>query len=311
MKRKLISLLLIMGFVFADLNASGINLKAKKTKETKVDPIYIQKVEAAAEGKNGEEKNLEGLLFLFEITKLRKNDKHFYLQELRDFKIDGISYAQITKEKTDLVIEPHTEILESYKFIEKNPSAKNIVKNPQKGIIMQTVIYGAELPKSGNVTVTAQVGWADLNEEETEMINGKIEDFVFEFDLSALADEISPSEISEKEKNELLRLISNFKQDKDFSKKNLKNYSYIIEFASESDIVQITIDSSCFPEEIASSEYSALFLLAYVCGNLEKQLLSGDYNNAQKEGIEFEVLKYKQLKELDKDINISFLEDLM
>jgi len=113
MKRKLISLLLIMGFVFADLNASGINLKAKKTKETKVDPIYIQKVEATAEGKNGEEKNLEGLLFLFEITKLRKNDKHFYLQELRDFKIDGISYAQITKEKTDLVIEPHTEILES------------------------------------------------------------------------------------------------------------------------------------------------------------------------------------------------------
>ena len=311
MKRRLISLFLIMGFVFVDLSANGINLKAKKTKETKVEPIYIQKIEASAKGDNGEEKKLEGLMFLFEITKLRKNDKHFYLQELRDFKIDGISYAQITKEKTGLVIEPHTEILESYKLIERNPSAKNIVKNPKKGIIMQTVIYGAELPKSGNVTVTAQVGWADLNEEKNGMVNGKIEDFVFEFDLSALVDEIRPSEISEKEKDELLELINHFKQDKDFSKNNLKKYSYIIEFASENELVEISIDSSCFPDEVASSEYSAVFLLAYVCGNLEKQLVSGNYNNASKEGVEFEILKYKQLKEMNKNVNIAFFEDLM
>ncbi len=311
MKKKLISLFFMIGFVFADLTANELNLKAKKTKETKVEPVYIQKIEAIAEGKNGEEKKLEGLLFLFEITKLRKNDRQLYLQELRDFQISGVSYAEITKEKISLAIEPHTEIIESCKFIEKYPDAKDVVKNPKNGIIMQTVIYGAELPESGNVSVTTQIGWADFDKEKKDMVNGKTEDFVFEFDLSALKDEISTSEISEKEKAKLLKLINDFRQDKDFSIDNLRNYSYIIDFAEKNELVKISVDSSSFPTDSVSREYSAIFLLAYVSGNLEKQLISGNYINSPKEGIEFEVLKYKQLKEMNKDINIDFFNDLM
>ena len=186
MKRKIFILFFMLSVFLLNLNANGINLKAKKTKTTKVEPVYIQKIEASVEGENGETKNFEGILFFFEITKLKKNDKVICFQELRDFKIDGKSYAEITKDETGLTLEPQSEFLESYKLIERMPSTKKIVKNEKEGIIMQTYIYGAKLPKKGKVSVTAQIGWADLNEKKTEMINEEIEDFDFEFELGRL-----------------------------------------------------------------------------------------------------------------------------
>ena len=147
--KKAFALIVVVSLFVANMNAAGINLKAKKTKNTKVEPVYIQKIEATAEGQNGEKQDLEGILFFFEITKIKKNNKVLYFQELRDFEIDGVSYAQITKDSIGLEIEPHSEFLESYKLIERNPEAKKIVKNEKNGTIMQTVIYGAKLPKSG------------------------------------------------------------------------------------------------------------------------------------------------------------------
>ena len=297
--------LFIAALFMASINAEGINLKAKKSKNTKVEPVCIQTVNV----KHEIYQDLEGILFLFEITKLKNNDKVLCFQELRDFNIDGVSYAQITKEKLGISIEPHTEILESSKFIKENPGAKKIVKNEKNGILMQTVIYGTKLPESGKITVTAQIGWGDVNEEKTESLNSETEDFVFEFELSSLIDK--NTQITKKQKQELLKLINDFKKDKNFSKEHLRTYSPIIEFASENKTVKIEINPNNFSGLISSPEYAPLFLLAFISGNLEKQLVSGNYTNAEKEGKEFQLLKYKQLKEIDKNINIEFFEEMM
>ncbi|MBP5576004.1 MAG: hypothetical protein J6X67_04490 [Treponema sp.] len=304
MKAKVFVLFLMMFFEAFNLNAEGINLKAKKTKETKVEPIYIQKmkIDPAVDGKDGEKINLEGMVFLFEITKLKKNDKVLCMQELRDFTIDGISYAQATKEKLGLSVEPKTVIVDSYKLVEEDPDLKDIVKNEKSGIVMQTIIFGSEMPQKGKVSVTVQVGWGDVDKEKNSSSNEKIEDFNFEFNLSELA---------ESEKQEVLKLINEFKKDKDFSPEHLKNYSQIIEFATKNKDVQITISTDYLPKLNSPDDYSYVFILAYICGNLEKQLVSGNYTNSAKEGIEFELLKYKQLKEIHKDISISFFEDMM
>ena len=310
MKVKSLVLYFLMSILLFDASAAGIKLKSKKSKETKVEPVSIEKISGIAEGENGESKDVEGLAFFFEITKLKKNDKKLYIQELRDFKIDGKSYAATTKEKIGFNIEPQTVLVDSSKLVDKNPAAKKFVKNEKSGIIMQTAIFGAELPENGKVTVTAQIGWAGLNEGQSDGVDGTIEDFVFEFDLSSLKKADGTSGISKKEKKELLKKINDFKNDKDFSVENLRNYSCIIDFASNNETVKISIDPSSLPEEILSSEYSPIFVLAYVCGNLEKQLVSGKYENSSKEGIEFERLKYKQLKEANSGIDIPFLEDL-
>ena len=224
------------------------------------------------------------------------------MQELRDFTIDGISYAQATKEKLGLSVEPKTVIVDSYKLVEEDPDLKDIVKNEKSGIVMQTIIFGSELPQKGKVSVTVQVGWGDVDKEKNSSSNEKIEDFNFEFNLSELA---------ESEKQEVLKLINEFKKDKDFSPEHLKNYSQIIEFATKNKDVQITISTDYLPKLNSPDDYSYVFILAYICGNLEKQLVSGNYTNSAKEGIEFELLKYKQLKEIHKDISISFFEDMM
>ena len=130
-------------------------------------------------------------------------------------------------------------------------------------------------------------------------------------EVSALLDEIWPSEITKAEKTELLKLIKKFKKEKDFSKESLLKYSDIIEYAVLSDIIKISINSECWPEEVSDTEYGSMFMLAYICGNLEKQLNSGEYTNAQEEGIKFELEKYKQLKKIDKNISISFFEDML
>ena len=130
-------------------------------------------------------------------------------------------------------------------------------------------------------------------------------------EVSDLLDIIWPSEITKAEKTELLSLIKKFKKEKDFSKESLLKYSDIIEYAVLSDIIKISINSECWPEEVSDTEYGSMFMLAYICGNLEKQLNSGEYTNAQEDGIKLELEKYKQLKKIDKNISISFFEDML
>ena len=130
-------------------------------------------------------------------------------------------------------------------------------------------------------------------------------------EISELVDKIWPPEITAKEKNKLLKLINKFKNEKDFSQESLQKYSDIITYASESEIITIQIDSECFPIEIADNEYGSIFLLAYICGNMEKQLLTENYENSKEDGIQFELMKYEQIKKTDKEIKINFFENLL
>ena len=129
--------------------------------------------------------------------------------------------------------------------------------------------------------------------------------------ITELIDQVWPSEITKKEKDKLLKLISSFKKEKDFSEKIYEKYNLIIEYASESDLIKITVESEGFPQEVSESKYGPIFLLAYICGNLEKQLQSEVYENAREEGIAFELYKYEQLKKIDKTVVFDSFENMM
>lgn len=129
-------------------------------------------------------------------------------------------------------------------------------------------------------------------------------------EISAVVDAVWPAEITKKEKDSLLKLIGNFEKEKDFSQASLKKYSDIITFASESEVVHITIDEDSWPEEVQKSKYGSMFLLAFIAGNMKNQLTTDVYESSSEAGIQFELLKYKQLKKTDKTLSLSFFEKM-
>ena len=129
--------------------------------------------------------------------------------------------------------------------------------------------------------------------------------------ITELIDQIWPSEITKKEKDKLLKSISSFKKEKDFSEKTLAKYQHIIEYAVESDLIRIKVEYEDLPQEISKGKYGTFFLLAYICGNLEKQLQTGVYENAREEGIAFELYKYEQLKKFDKTVVFDSFEKML
>lgn len=144
--------------------------------------------------------------------------------------------------------------------------------------------------------------WVDFIESNKKMQN---------LEISSLVDAIWPPEITKNEKEELLKLINKFKDEKVFTEQSLQKYSDIITYATESEIIKIGINSKCWPSEIAESEYGSMFLLAYICGNMEKQLITGEYINSQEDGIQFELMKYEQLKKINKNVSYSYFEDMI
>ena len=129
------------------------------------------------------------------------------------------------------------------------------------------------------------------------------------FGITELVDEIWPSEITKKEKDQMLKLISSFKKEKDFSEKTFKKYSDILNYAVESDLLSVNVDYDALPKEISDSKYGSIFLLAFIAGNIEQQLKSGIYKDAKEEGIAFQLSKYEQLKTIDKNIVFKSFED--
>lgn len=127
--------------------------------------------------------------------------------------------------------------------------------------------------------------------------------------IEELVDYVWPPYITDDEKNELLSLIEKFKNETDFSEKKLNKYSFITDYAVKTDFISISISEKYWPSEVASSKYSAMFLLAYISGNLEYQLTHGTSEGAAEAGFEFEVLKYKQLKEKNKKIKFKCFEN--
>ena len=104
-------------------------------------------------------------------------------------------------------------------------------------------------------------------------------------------------ELSEEDRSRLLALIDEFRNDKDCAKEFIPTkYSEILNFALESPVV------------IADCNYSEILLLAFIAGNVEHQLKTNTSENASEKGLEFQLLKYKQLKKQDKKLKIKVLE---
>ena len=98
MKAKVFVLFLMMFFEAFNLNAAGINLKAKKTKETKVEAIYIEKISVTAPDGNGEEHELEAFIgeTLAIIEAVRDGFGEIYANLLEWHYIDGQKWTQIS-----------------------------------------------------------------------------------------------------------------------------------------------------------------------------------------------------------------------
>lgn len=129
-------------------------------------------------------------------------------------------------------------------------------------------------------------------------------------EISEMIDAIWPPYVSDEEKNEIMALIEKFRKETDFSAKSLKKYSRIIDFAAASDVVQVSISAKWWPEEVSNSRYGDLFLLSFICGSLESQLKNGNDENAALDGMNFELMKYQQLKKKDKKVNFEFFENM-
>ncbi|HBG66765.1 MAG TPA: hypothetical protein DDW78_09875 [Treponema sp.] len=165
----------LCAMLFMALCVHAVDIKPQKGTLSKVSPVLVEKFEGTMTLQDGSEKDIEGIAFYFEISKINKKSKYFTLSELRDFFIDGKSYAQMTKESLGTDIEPDTEITDSSRLLAEEPELKKRIKDKKNGIVMKTLIYGAALPESGTVRVAVHVGW-----------DSELEEFDFEFDIGDL-----------------------------------------------------------------------------------------------------------------------------
>ena len=173
MKKKLYALFLLL--VLAVAHASALGVSTKKGKLSIIRLLSASKLEGAIEDEEGFDVDVEGVVFYFEVSKLRDDAKYFTLAELRDFLIDGKSYADLTYDELGVAIEPDTLVIESFKVYGSEPELQNRIRDKDNGIIMKTTIYGATLPQKGRLSLKTSVGW-----------DNKVEDFSFSFKLEDL-----------------------------------------------------------------------------------------------------------------------------
>ncbi len=173
MKKQLYALCLLLVVIAARITA--LDVSTRKGKLSTVRLLQASKFEGAIEGEDGSDVDIEGIVFYFEVSKLREEAKYFTLAELRDFLIDGKSYAELTNASLGVAIEPDTLVIESYKVYEDEPELRGRIRDKDNGIIMKTVIFGTALPRKGKVSVKPSVGW-----------DNNVEAFAFSFKLDDL-----------------------------------------------------------------------------------------------------------------------------
>ena len=169
---KKIVLLIILAFLVINLYGwENIKLNGKMSE---VNLVYVGKKNyIISENK----KNIyqDGLIFYFVIYKNNKIFGDPTLKELRDFKINKVSYRSETKKLLNIEIEPNTTAFSIENLIKSNPEEINyIIYDKEKDpFILQTTICGYKLPEKGKCEVTLYFGF-----------NKEIEPFTFTFNLS-------------------------------------------------------------------------------------------------------------------------------
>jgi hypothetical protein len=110
------------------------------------------------------------------------------------------------------------------------------------------------------------------------------------------------------EAERILNLIAAFREDTDNSLENIKKYGGIVDYAIQGQNTMITISPEQLPSESASESFGPLFLLAFIAGNLEYQLKTGVMENNPGAGMEFERVKYEQLRKANPKLHIAFFD---
>jgi hypothetical protein len=108
----------------------------------------------------------DGLLFYFIIRPIKEQWTNPTIEELRDFRIDGKSYLEMTREQGIADIEPNTVI-----YDEESIAIDEFFTEPIEGLghffIEKVTICGTELPKEGVVYVKLVFGF-DMETEDFE-----------------------------------------------------------------------------------------------------------------------------------------------
>lgn len=114
--------------------------------------------------------DIEGIVYVFLCSSNSEKDKIPSLTPLEDFKIDGYSYKELTKEKVGTIIESPSATFDVEDFVNKyRPDLKQYLFNtPEKSIILITTVYGIKLPKSGIINTIVKISWIPTTETELQ-----------------------------------------------------------------------------------------------------------------------------------------------
>lgn len=123
-------------------------------------------------------RGIDGLRFVFLVSRLAKSEESLTLKEVRDFTVDGRSYRAIIGDESDRNVEPQSYILDPSDLLNLDGAVGGLLRKGRTAAGIVVDIAGGKLPSRGRVQVTLSVGW-----------NDRVEDFAFEFELDRVPDE--------------------------------------------------------------------------------------------------------------------------
>lgn len=109
------------------------------------------------------------LVFTFVIEPLVIGTDPFLMAELRDAQVNGASYAGLNQKDFGSRIEPHTAVFgvrQGHRAGQSLPASTG-VDGTSRATVMRTFLRGTKLPRSGQVSVTIDVGWGRTDEHFT------------------------------------------------------------------------------------------------------------------------------------------------
>ncbi|MDR1389482.1 MAG: hypothetical protein LBJ31_05840 [Treponema sp.] len=113
----------------------------------------------------------DGIVFYFVIYRLKNELKTPTLVELRDFKVNSVSYLEITRKNNMNDIEPNTVIFNERTFQEDEYYTKTKIQNGSGALIEKVIICGSSLPNNGVIDVTLKFGFDNRVEEYNYQFN--------------------------------------------------------------------------------------------------------------------------------------------
>jgi hypothetical protein len=178
MKRKVLGtvfaavfLLLLVAITNAESELNRLRPIAQKKEMSEIILAYAKRQNyIIREGKR--EIYPDGIAFYFVIYRLNNNLKVPVLVELRDFRINDVSYLEITRRNGINDIEPNTVIYNERTFREDEYFGKVGLQKGTGALIEKVIICGSSIPDTGRINVDLKFGF-----------DNKVEEFNYQFNV--------------------------------------------------------------------------------------------------------------------------------